>query len=402
MISLNHQKLNRCDWYLILWTLYYLQGIAYSQGGMISIGLLMVNLLVSIICAVKVMHMPGKPVYFRGLNLLLGMFTIYGLACIAFNPLSIYYPQPGISVNSYNYLKSIYLSMLPIYPFYYFTRKGYLTAKRLRVWGIVFFISMVLTYFYTQQMALAKLMEMGSTSEEVTNNAGYLFLSFMPLLVVYRNRPFLQFAALALVMAFIVMGMKRGAIAIGAVAFVYFLSQAIKNSEREKKVFLIFLSFVLCLCVVYFFIYQMKSDDYMKLRIEQTLEGNSSGRDRLYSFFWNYFVHDASLLHFLLGRGANGTLEIYYNYAHNDWLEIAVNQGLLGVIIYSVYWMNMFTTWKNATNVDAKAIIAMAIIVYFAKTLFSMSYGDMTYVFTSVLGYALANVNASNNLLLYE
>ena len=107
-------------------------------------------------------------------------------------------------------------------------------------------------------------------------------------------------------------------------------------------------------------------------------------------------------MHFLLGRGANGTLEIYYNYAHNDWLEIAVNQGLLGVIIYFVYWKNMYATWKNATNVDAKAIIAMAIIVYFAKTLFSMSYGDMTYVFTSVLGYALANVNASNNLLLYE
>ena len=59
----------------------------------------------------------------------------------------------------------------------------------------------------------------------------------------------------------------------------------------------------------------------------------------------------------------------------------------------------LFITWKNATNIDAKAIIAMAIIVYFAKTLFSMSYGDMTYVFTSVLGYALANVNTSNNTI---
>lgn len=399
MISLNPQRLNRCDWYLILWTLYYLQGIAYPQGGMISIGLLAVNLLISMVCTVKVMRMPGIPVYFRGLNLLIGMFTIYGLASIAFNPLLIYYPQPGISVNSYNYLKSIYLSMLPIYPFYYFTRKGYLTAERLRIWGAVFFISMVLTYFYTQQTALAKLMEMGSTSEEVTNNAGYLFLSFIPLLVLYRNKPLLQFAALSLVMAFIVMGMKRGAIAIGAVAFVYFIFHAIKNSKREKKVILIVLSLVLCLSVVYFFIYQMKSDDYMMQRIEQTFEGNSSGRDRLYSFFWNYFVQDASFLHFLLGRGANGTLEIYYNYAHNDWLEIAVNQGLLGVIVYFVYWKNMFITWKNATNIDAKAIIAMAIIVYFAKTLFSMSYGDMTYVFTSVLGYALANVNTSNNTI---
>ena len=402
MYSLNHQGFNRCDLFIIVWVLYYLQGIAYPEGGMISIGLLAINLLVSMVCAVKVMRMPGKPVYFKGLNILVGLFTIYGLAYIAFNPVSIYYQQPGISVKSYNYLKSIYLSLLPIYPFYYYTKKGYLSEERLKLFGGVFLLSIVLSYFNEQQKALEKLIEIGSHAEETTNNAGYLFLSFIPLLTLYRKKPLLQFAALSLVMVFIVMGMKRGAIAIGAVTFVYFLFQAIKNSKREKKVILIFLSFVLCLLVVYFFIYQMKSDDYIMQRIEETLEGNSSGRDSLYSFFWNYFVHDASFIHFLLGRGANGTLEIYYNYAHNDWLEIAVNQGLLGVIIYFVYWKNMYATWKNATNVDAKAIIAMAIIVYFAKTLFSMSYGDMTYVFTSVLGYALANVNASNNLLLYE
>ena len=38
----------------------------------------------------------------------------------------------------------------------------------------------------------------------------------------------------------------------------------------------------------------------------------------------------------------------------------------------------------------------MTIFIFFAKTIFSMSYGDMTYVNTSVLGYALANVNSSN------
>lgn len=398
MFSLNHQGFNRCDLFIIVWVLYYLQGIAYPEGGMISIGLLAINLLVSMVCAVKVMRMPGKPVYFKGLNILVGLFTIYGLAYIAFNPVSIYYQQPEISVKSYNYLKSIYLSLLPIYPFYYYTKKGYLSEERLRLFGGVFLLSIVLSYFNAQQKALEKLIDIGSYAEETTNNAGYLFLSFIPLLTLYRKKPLLQFAAFSLVMVFIVMGMKRGAIAIGAVTLVYFLFHAIRDSKGGMKHVLIFLSLTLCIGTICFFMYQMENDEYMMERIEQTLEGSSSGRDSLYSFFWNYFVHDASFIHFLFGRGANGTLEIYYNYAHNDWLELAVNQGLFGILIYFMYWCGFYKTWKGTTNAEAKTILALTIIIYFAKTLFSMSYGDMTYVSTSVLGYALATMSEQSEV----
>ena len=134
----------------------------------------------------------------------------------------------------------------------------------------------------------------------------------------------------------------------------------------------------------------------MMKRIEDTLSGNSSGRDNLYTFFWNYFTENADFTHYLLGRGANGTLEIYYNYAHNDWLEIAVNQGLLGIIIYAFYWFCFYKTWKHAKNIDSKTILVLTALIFFAKTLFSMSYADMSYVSTSVLGYALATVNKTN------
>lgn len=40
--------------------------------------------------------------------------------------------------------------------------------------------------------------------------------------------------------------------------------------------------------------------------------------------------------------------------------------------------------------------IALVEIIYFAQTLFSMSYGDMTYVSTSELGYALATYKEPN------
>ena len=396
MNLLNPLKLNRCDWFLIAWVIYYLQGIAYPSGGVISVGLLAVNLFVSMVYMIKAMQMSNNPVYFKGLNLLIMLFTIYGIAYVVVNPLLVSYSQSGMIMPSYNYLKSIYLSLMPIYPFYYFARKGYLTAGRLRMWGVVFLVSIVLLYFRMQREAFEKAWEIDSTADEVTNNAGYLFLSCIPLLVLYRAKPLIQFAALAFVMTFIVMGMKRGAIFLGAVVFLYFMFQAIKNSKGKYRFFFAILSIALCAGTISLFIYQMENSDYMMRRIENTIEGNSSHRDDIYSYFWNYFVSVATPIQFLLGRGANGTLEVYYNYAHNDWLEIAVNQGVLGILVYISYWKNLIKTWKCATNIDVRAILAVTILRYFAKTLFSMSYADMTFVNTSVLGYALANVNCYN------
>lgn len=397
MASTRNLRFNRCDFFLAAWVLYYLQGIVYSEGGAISITLLGMNLLISANCALKVLQWKKKPTYFKGFNMLMLLFTIYGFALIVSSPSTLYYPISGKTMPSYNYIKSIYLSLLPIYPFYYYTKTGYLTVERLQIWGLVFLASVTLSYFQNQREVLEKLLESGYKAEEITNNSGYLFLSCLPLLVLYRKKPLIQFAALAFVMAFIVMGMKRGAIIIGLVATVYFMWQAITKSKGKTRFLFITLSVGICVGAVFFFIHQMSTSDYMMSRIESTMQGNSSGRDKLYSYFWRYFTEEANALHYLIGRGANGTLEIYYNYAHNDWLEIAVNQGLLGLIIYAFYWLGFYKTWKYAINSDAKTILALLLFIFIAKTMFSMSYADMTYVSTSLLGYALATVNKPNS-----
>ena len=397
MASFSIKKINRCDFFLLAWALYYLQGIAYPEGGIISLSLLGVNLLVSASCAVKVIQWKNKPVFFKGFNVLMLMFTIYGLTLVLIGPSTLYYPISGMSMKSYSYIKSIYLSLLPIYPFYYYSRLGYLTAERLRIWGVVFLASVTLSYFRMQRDALTALLEKGANADETTNNMSYLFLSCLPLLVLYRRKPLIQFTALAFVLAFIVMGMKRGAIAIGLVSSIYFMSQAIRNSNGKTRFSFLILSVGICIGAVFFFIHEMSTSDYMMKRLEDTIEGNTSGRDSLYSFFWTYFTKNDNFLHYLIGRGANGTLEIYDNYAHNDWLEIAVNQGLLGIFVYAFYWFGFYKTWRNASNIEAKSILTLMALIFFAQTMFSMSYSDMSYVSTSILGYALSAIKKPNS-----
>ena len=394
MISLDSLRLNRCDWFLIFFLMYYLQGTLYPEGGVISLGFMGINLIVSLLYAIRVMQMRDTPIYFRGLNILVVLFTIYGIVLMATSPSTIFYPISGMKVASYNYIKYAYMSLLPVYPFYYFARYGYLTEDKLKVWGFIFLASTIVSYFRMQQQALVLMAKKGNDAKEVTNNAGYIFLSYIPLLMVYRKKPLLQFALLAFALAFVVMGMKRGAIILGGLAAIYFMRQAIKNSSGKYRFIFIFLSLLLCIGAVVFFIHMMNTSAYMMQRINATMEGNSSGRDKLYTYFWNYFVNDADILQFLIGRGANGTLEIYKNYAHNDWLELAVNQGLLGIVCYIFYWVYFYKTFRYATDDSAKVILAMTLIVYFAKTWFSMSYGDMSYITTCTLGYALATMYA--------
>ena len=183
------------------------------------------------------------------------------------------------------------------------------------------------------------LLLMGKDVKETTNNMGYLFVALMPTVALFKNKIRIQYVILIFCMAFIMMGMKRGAIIIGAVSLIYFLYFNYRYNKNVSKIKVV--GFSLLIIVAAFFIteYMIDSSDYFESRIEQTKNGSSSGRDKIYEHFWNHFKNELDSSKFLLGNGANATLGIGINYAHNDWLEIAINQGVLGLVIYFIYWL---------------------------------------------------------------
>ena len=136
----------------------------------------------------------------------------------------------------------------------------------------------------------------------------------------------------------------------------------------------------------------MESSDYFMSRIEQTKEGNSSGRNALYERYWNHFKNETDIFKYLLGNGANATLGIGVNYAHNDWLEIAIDEGVLGLVIYCIYW---FCFWRTIAsikyNITAKLVLSLTFISFLIMTVFSMSYTEYSIYSCSVFGYYLAH-----------
>lgn len=384
------QSINVCNCYILLWCVYLLQGTLYASGGMISQGILAMLLAISLYCFFLVNITMKTPSAIKALNVFIVMLTLYGLIFWASGKIIIV-EHTGQPLGAMGYLKSIYMSLLPIYAFYAFTYKGILNETSIRRWFFIFLAIVTASYFRAEREALQMAMMEGSMQEEFTNNTGYTFLSLMPLLFFFSKNRTIQYLALAYIMAFIIMGMKRGAILIGAIVVLWFFYQTLKNAPRKTRYKVILLSTAIIVATSLYVANMLETSEYFQHRIEQTQEGSMSGRDMIFSQLSSYFFNETSAWQFYLGSGANHTVAVAGYYAHNDWLELAVNQGCLGILIYLIYWICMYKTWRHSKSLPTiYSSLGTLLIIFFLSTFFSMSYGSMSIYATLCFGYCLS------------
>ena len=381
--------LNKMNIYIFLWLVYSFQDIFMPKGTFFTQLLIVILLAYSLysVFIVNTRYRLMKPLFFSGLNALLFLFTIYGLFYI-------------VCGGRPEYLKSIYKSLLPIYSFYVLWRENAISERNTYFWMAIFFLLSTIQYYHHYQEQLVMAVLLGSSAEEFTNNKGYIFLSLIPLCVFLYKKPLIQYIAIGYCIAFLLMFMKRGAILIGVFCLLWFLWNNIKNVNIKKKILLICLSLFLVAFGVLFAQKQMDESLYFQQRVEYTLEGNSSGRDRIYGKLTDYFWNGITPFQFILGSGAEASVAIAGNFAHNDWLEIAVNQGLLGLFVYLFYWILFAKEClpKSYCNQERLAL-QLLFIICFMKTLFSMSYNGMTFIDCFILGYSLSQEKKNEQII---
>ena len=73
------------------------------------------------------------------------------------------------------------------------------------------------------------------------------------------------------------------------------------------------------------------------------MEGDISGRDNIAKLIIDYHGTQANVFQIVFGSGSDGTLRLIGAYAHNDWLEILFNQGIVGIIMYVIYWISFLS-----------------------------------------------------------
>lgn len=379
--------------YFILWCVYNLQGVFYATGSFISRGLLLVILTWSIISTIRVnLSQSPKPNFFKALNVFLIVTTFYGVLLILSGKELYITEVTRVKTSNIEYLKNIYISLLPIFVFYEAALNRRLTISVLKWLTLCLFAVAIVKYFHDKQEQILLAVQKGITRDGFTLNVGYSFVAMMPLLLFWRRKPFFQFILLIVCMVFIILCMKRGAILIGVLCFLYFLYSIYSGAKGKTRLLVSLLSIIAIIAMVIVSANLINTNDYFLQRIEQTLDGDSSNRDSLYSLYFNHFMSETNFFRFFFGNGANATLTIGFNYAHNDWLEIAINNGFFGLILYVWYYVALIKDCLKAKTSHSQyaSVLLMALLIMFLSSLFSMSYGSLELALSMALGVGLA------------
>lgn len=377
---------NSCDIYVGGWFLYYLQGSLYSSGGIFSQSLLLCLLIISMYIFVKENIRGELPLFMKSVNMLLFMFALYGLWLMLWGK-EIYINYEIVA--NFTYLKGVCISLLPVFVFYHCAKAGSLTEKRLRIYSLLFIVVTCFSFVYNYNKMLQEALLRGSSRTEFTNNVGYEFVMILPLLLyAWRKHILVQYLLLFVVSCFVFMAMKRGAILILCVCLVFFFAMFIKSLKGKRRLGALGLLLVACWIGGYYLFSFYENSDYFQTRMMATLEGNSSGRDNIYFGLFEAWTN-FDFFSLIFGRGANATIDIVGNYAHNDWLELLINQGLLGVILYGIYFVCLYMEIKKAKDKDIKLPLLLIFLILFMSSLFSMSYNSISYGLSLSLGYCL-------------
>lgn len=235
-----------------------------------------------------------------------------------------------------------------------------------------------------------------TSMREVDENAyggGYLVLVALPLgLYNLRNKKYrIRAIWIVFILICVVVSLKRGdilAAGLGILAYYAFLLKATSTKGKFKNLFWVV---VMAFIFIAFASYFIGSSKLAQTRMIDTQEGNSSNRDILYAYYWNYFLSSPKEIQ-IIGNGFSGTSFIWTgSMAHNDWLEILIDEGLIGIFFYILVIVSMIRllTRRTIPN-EYKPIIAMIAAIVLVKSFFSMMLFSMpTTILFALLGYML-------------
>lgn len=367
-----------------LFTVYYLQGALYPSGSIVSQGILLIYLLFGFFCFVKTF---GNRVTPRCIMIWSVFFLIHGL-CFLISPKEVVgMKNEAIGrVATFNQFKEIATFMLTLFIGYYYSYKNNTSEKYILWFGIIFFLSSVVQYYYSLSQLMIKY------GEETTNNAGYTMLTVVPYLpIVFKRKRILGIIMAVVIVALIMWSAKRGALICLAGSAIFSLFYYLKTHKVRLKTIMVI---ILLSFVVGYFVYQQYLDnEYLQSRMEATMEGKSSNRDVAYSQLFNHWLNETNPLLFLFGNGTAQTITVWGNYGHNDWLELLIDNGLVGAVAYFVLFVTTISYLRKARLGKFDKMSAyLCVLILFMQSCFSMGFVEGSNgIFILLLGVIIGN-----------
>lgn len=364
-------------------------GIAYVAGNIVFDVSYVAYLSISVALFLIVNFRYRLPSMLRVLNVLFISIVFYDILFVTSGVVrnSMYFTTE----SWYQYLSQICESVCTVYALYYFSRQDIFTIKKIKYFSVLLIALCTIQLFLESTNGL----EVG----ERVSNIGYSYLACLPLCLFWRKEHIVRYVLILFCYIMILLAVKRGAIALGTIGVVYALHRSRKNvSPRVHKIVAI-LSIITLVVGFYILVYVLNNNELFIARLEDTKDGDFSGRGAMYGSMWDYFAYKTELWQFLFGSGCLKSMDIIQLYAHNDWFTVALEMGVFGLVLFVLYFVSMFSSARMLRkNIDSNICDAfvLASLFYFGRTLFSMALFCSGFPYAIVVGYSLATYSKQN------
>lgn len=357
----------------LLFVVYNLKDLIYQSGSFISKGSLIMIVLISGFYFIKTLLVSYKNDFYK-------WWTLFFIL----NVLGYVFTSHLIKYDFTVRISGILLSSITFYPFYYFNQKNILKSKHLIIFFFIMLPILIGQFYYSRNLILSV---RGLDIMDMVNNRAYSFVYLLPFVFLIGRKRVLSFITIFVMMFFIIQGAKRGAIITGFACFIlfaYYQLRSIDEKKRKQGYFFI----LIILFLLFYSVYDLYvNNEYLVNRMSLISEGGS-GRDVIYTNIFNAWRGSNNIFNLLFGFGFSASLELSGtgHFAHNDWLELLSNYGLLGVIIYLALIVSVFKyALKPNIKIDDKVMIFAVLAIWLITSMVSMNYMSGSGYFKAML-----------------
>lgn len=381
---------------IFLFIVYYLQGIIYASGSLISQLTLFMLLFIGTYYSFKTFLTVPKP-----FPLSIWLFFIFMLSIsYLISPPIVWgniYEAIGLTSTFSQFKESLLMGCMPLL-FFQLSKNTHISNKILITICASFTILGIIRFFYTQAMLQASLNRI-----DITNNAAYMILNVLPYLIfILKKKKGLAFSLFLILTILIMIGVKRGAIISLLFSIIFSILFHLKTKKEQFSSLHLFYISGIAIGISIFIYTLYKSNEYLQIRLEGIKEEDVGTRSIAYSTLFNYWMSDNNLLTILFGNGTAQSIAVWGNYAHNDWLELLIDHGILGVVTYFFLLSSLFIyIFKSNLDFYSRWSAYLCLIIWCFRSLFSMGYTDgSNAMITLLLGILIGQdcyYNRTNN-----
>lgn len=273
-------------------------------------------------------------------------------------------------VFSISDLFSIFFMGLPFFLPYVYQNLGPRIKNPSLILKIIKYIFIIasLSFIYTR-FTLGRIWGLDEENAAGYVNSIYYLLLFFPFLILFKRRwPYIVLMFVCVVLS----GKRTPFIAFSLVMLVFFID-SLKKKHKSRNVILLSLLFL-----IFIYVYDYISTVYdvvLFSRFENLQEDEGSGRFEIFQFFVEK-IKNSSTFEILLGHGGrNATSEAHSMNlsAHNDFIEILFDYGIIGLLfIVGILWKLVLELIKNIRNKSKYSLsLAVSLCIFITIVLFS-------------------------------